>query len=261
MMITMGGLLVKHNHLFSLQKGQTFLNKMTKLLILGVLFTSILAYLSTMPIPIINGVFLWLTMIAISTCYALLLYMSWSSALGRISTHKQYDLIMVLGAGIFTEKVTPMLAERLNRALSVYQHQTDKCKIIVSGGQGPDEPISEALAMQRYLIQHGVHQSSIIMESQSTNTFENFYYSKKGIHNLYSNSPNILCVTSQFHILRGMKLAHTNRMKVDGIGSHTPYHFFDVALVRDFLALMYQYKLLLTIYFAVLFFASLFILF
>ncbi|WP_326008286.1 YdcF family protein [Staphylococcus haemolyticus] len=214
-----------------------------------------------MPIPIINGVFLWLTMIAISTCYALLLYMSWSSALGRISTHKQYDLIMVLGAGIFTEKVTPMLAERLNRALSVYQHQTDKCKIIVSGGQGPDEPISEALAMHRYLIQHGVPQSSIIMESQSTNTFENFYYSKKVIHNLYSNSPNILCVTSQFHILRGMKFAHTNRMKVDGIGSHTPYHFFDVALVRDFLALMYQYKLLLTIYFAILFFASLFILF
>ena len=84
---------------------------------------------------------------------------------------------------------------------------------------------------------------------------------QKVIHNLYSNSPNILCVTSQFHILRGMKFAHTNRMKVDGIGSHTPYHFFDVALVRDFLALMYQYKLLLTIYFAVLFFASLFILF
>ena len=72
-----------------------------------------------------------------------------------------------------------MLAERLNRALSVYQHQTDKCKILVSGGQGPDEPISGRLAMQRYLIQHGVPQSSIIMESQSTNTFENFYYSKK----------------------------------------------------------------------------------
>ena len=151
---------------------------MTKYLILGVLFTSILAYLSTMPVPIVNGVFLWLTMIAISTCYALLLYMSWSSALGRISTHK-VRLNYGIRAGIFTEKVTPMLAERLNRALSVYQHQTDKCKIIVSGGQGPDEPISEALAMQRYLIQHGVPQSSIIMESQSTNTFENFYYSKK----------------------------------------------------------------------------------
>ena len=39
-----------------------------------------------------------------------------------------------------------MLAERLNRALSVYQHQTDKCKILVSGGQGPDEPISGSIS-------------------------------------------------------------------------------------------------------------------
>ena len=72
-----------------------------------------------------------------------------------------------------------MLAERLNRALSVYQHQTDKCKILVSGGQGPDEPISEALAMQALFNTTWGSQSSIIMESQSTNTFENFYYSKK----------------------------------------------------------------------------------
>ena len=79
---------------------------MTKYLILGVLFTSILAYLSTMPIPIINGVFLWLTMIAISTCYALLLYMSWSSTLGRITTHKQYDLIMVLGRNFHRKSYT-----------------------------------------------------------------------------------------------------------------------------------------------------------
>ena len=94
MIITMVGLLVKHNHLFSLQKVK-LLNKMTKYLILECFYIDS-AYLSTMPVPIVNGGFLWLTMIAISTCYALLLYMSWSSALGRITTHKQYDLIMVL---------------------------------------------------------------------------------------------------------------------------------------------------------------------
>ena len=44
---------------FLLTKRSKFLSKMTKYLILGVLFTSILAYLSTMPIPIINGVFLY----------------------------------------------------------------------------------------------------------------------------------------------------------------------------------------------------------
>lgn len=261
MIITTLGLLLKHYHLFTFKKGKTFLNKMMKHFILGVLFTAILAYLSTMPIPIINGIFLWLTMIAISTCYAFLLYMAWSSALGRITTQNQYALIMVLGAGIFTKNVTPMLADRLNRALSVYHQQKGTCNLLVSGGQGPDEPISEALAMKHYLIDYGVPESNIILEDQSTNTFENFYYSKRIIRNLYKHRPSILCVTSQFHILRGMRFAQINQMKVDGIGSHTPYHFFNIALIRDFLALMYQYKLLLTIYFAILFFASIYILF
>ena len=49
-----------------------------------------------------------------------------------------------------------MLAERLNRALSVYQHQTDKCKILLVVVKGQMNPYLKALAMQRYLIQHGV---------------------------------------------------------------------------------------------------------
>lgn len=77
---------------------------------------------------------------------------------------------MVLGAGIFSEEVTTLLAARLDKALSVYHSQRTKPIIIVSGGQGPDEPISEALAMKRYLIAHNVPENHIFMENQSTNT-------------------------------------------------------------------------------------------
>ncbi|MEM5613409.1 YdcF family protein [Staphylococcus pseudintermedius] len=52
--------------------------------------------------------------------------------------------IIVLGAGIYTEAVTPMLKARLDRAIAL-SRQLEKVHIIVSGGQGPDEPISEAL--------------------------------------------------------------------------------------------------------------------
>ncbi|MEJ7346201.1 YdcF family protein, partial [Staphylococcus haemolyticus] len=38
---------------------------------------------------------------------------------------------------------------------------------------------------------------------------------------------------------------------------HTPYHFFSLALIKDFLGLMYQYKVILTIYFAIIFWVSL----
>ncbi|MCJ1655708.1 YdcF family protein [Staphylococcus sp. NRL 16/872] len=234
---------------------------MIKHFIHGALIIAILFYISTIPFPIINGLFLWLAMVAFSACYAFTFYMVWSSAFGRTITTKQYDLIMILGAGIFSEKVTPMLADRLDRALRVLESQTSNYKVLVSGGKGVDEPITEALAMQRYLIECGVPASAIILEDKSTSTYENFEFSKDIIASQFSRSARMLCVTSQFHILRGLHFARSVHLKMDGIGSHTPYHFFDIALVRDFLALMYQYKLLLAFYFAIICIISILIIF
>lgn len=254
------GLLVKHSHLFKIKKGTRFLNKMFRRLINGVLFIGIFIYLSTIPLSILNGMFLWIALILFSACYTFIIYLIFSSAFGRAKTHKQYDVILILGAGIFTETVTPMLASRLDRALKIYKVQSHNCNILVSGGQGPDEPISEALAMKNYLMKCGVSSSSILMESQSSSTYENFLYSKFFINTSFENVPSILCVTSQFHILRALRFAQKLNIKVIGLGSSTPYHFLDKALLRDFLALMYQYKLLLTLYLVGLFIVSIWIL-
>lgn len=254
------GLLVKHSHLFKIKKGTRFLNKMFRRLINGVLFIGIFIYLSTIPLSILNGMFLWIALILFSACYTFIIYLIFSSAFGRAKTHKQYDVILILGAGIFTETITPMLASRLDRALKIYKVQSHNCNILVSGGQGPDEPISEALAMKNYLIKCGVSSSSILMESQSSSTYENFLYSKSFINTSFENVPNILCVTSQFHILRALRLAQKLNINIIGLGSSTPYHFLDKALLRDFLALMYQYKLLLTLYLVGLFIVSIWIL-
>ena len=229
------GLLVKHSHLFKIKKGTRFLNKMFRRLINGVLFIGIFIYLSTIPLSILNGMFLWIALILFSACYAFIIYLIFSSAFERAKTHKQYDVILILGAGIFTETVTPMLASRLDRALKIYKVQSHNCNILVSGGQGPDE-------------------------SQSSSTYENFLYSKSFINTSFENVPNILCVTSQFHILRALRLAQKLNINIIGLGSSTPYHFLDKALLRDFLALMYQYKLLLTLYLVGLFIVSIWIL-
>lgn len=162
---------------------------------------------------------------------------------------------MVLGAGIFTDQVTPMLAKRLNKAIALH-HLNPNARLIVSGGQGPDEPISEALAMYRYLVQRNINPSMIVLEDQSTSTLENLKYTKVLIQQLYRYEPSILCVTSQFHIMRALRFGQKLNLNLKGVGSHTPYHFFEIALIRDFLAIMYQYKLLLTCYFVVLFWAS-----
>ena len=83
---------------------------------------------------------------------------------------------------------------------------------------------------------------------------------RDSINTSFENVPNILCVTSQFHILRALRLAQKLNINIIGLGSSTPYHFLDKALLRDFLALMYQYKLLLTLYLVGLFIVSIWIL-
>ncbi len=70
--------------------------------------------------------------------------------------------------------------------------------------KGPDEPISEARAMQRYLIHNGVAHN-IILEDQSTSTLENIMYTTQLIQDAFSYKPKIVCVTSQFHIMRALR--------------------------------------------------------
>lgn len=249
-------LIFKHKVIFSDVVGRRFF---TQALLFGyrfILFTCACAYISTSSILLINSLFLWITMIAISACMSFIIYLVWTSAFAKMTFNKEVDLIMVLGAGIFTEDVTPMLRYRLNRALDIYKQQVNQTYILVSGGQGPDEPISEAVAMRRYLIKQGVHPKDIILEDSSTNTFTNFSYSQLILSQRFDRFPNMLCVTSQFHILRALRIAQKLGIKTKGLGSHTPYHFFFPVLVKDFLGVIYQYKLLLTLYFATLFIIS-----
>ena len=148
--------------------------------------------------------------------------------------------------------MTTLLAARLDKALSVYHSQRTKPIIIVSGGQGPDEPISEALAMKRYLIAHNVPENHIFMENQSTNTRTNFLYSKSIIHSMMPTSSHMLCVTSQFHVLRALKFAKSSSFFRWHWKSYTIPLFGTIYDYR-LLGLMYQYKTILTIYFAMLF--------
>ena len=246
-------LLIKYRYIFKLQTGRFFILQLSHHFYTVGLFAVSYLYISTIPLIIINSLALWAAIIAFSTIYSFIGYLSWSTTFENHQYYKHVKLIMVLGAGIFSEEVTTLLAARLDKALSVYHSQRTKPIIIVSGGQGPDEPISEALAMKRYLIAHNVPENHIFMENQSTNTRTNFLYSKSIIHSMMPTSSQMLCVTSQFHVLRALKFAKKAHLSFDGIGSRTPYHFLAQSMIIDFLGLMYQYKTILTIYFAMLF--------
>ncbi len=115
-------------------------------------------------------------------------------------TYKE-NAIIVLGAGIHGETVSRVLALRLDAALTYYQ-MNPLAYIVVSGGQGDGESITEAEAMSRYLVARGVPADKIILEDRATSTLENFTFSKELLDERFGGYYQVGYITNHFHIFR-----------------------------------------------------------
>lgn len=172
------------------------------------------------------------------TFTALLLY-SW---LYRILPRKRvYDFIIVHGAGLLGDKPTPLLKGRLDKALKLWNKQHQYGKLIVSGGKGSDEIVSEAEAMNNYYIHEcQVPQESVLLENRSTTTMENLKFSKELIASLGFTGPKsyrAALVTSDYHVFRASEYAHQIGLTADGVGSHTKGYYWPTAFIREFVAI------------------------
>ena len=123
---------------------------------------------------------------------------------------KDADYLIVLGAQVFSDRPSLSLRYRLDAALA-YLKENEKTRCIVSGGQGSNEPFTEAEGMRRYLTEKGIAPDRIIMEDRSTSTVENIRYSKELF--AYENS-SVLIVTNDFHMCRALRTARR-----EGLGS------------------------------------------
>lgn len=157
------------------------------------------------------------------------------------NTKDNCDYLIILGASVKNTTPSLTLKLRLDSAISYLNKTKDKCYIVVSGGKGDKENISEALAMKNYLVNYGIKTDRIIMEDKSTNTYENFKYSKdkiekhskNNIENLY-----IKVVTTDFHSLRSYILAKRNKYKnVSFFTSKSKMDFVPIFYTREFFAL------------------------
>lgn len=108
---------------------------------------------------------------------------------------------------------------------------------IVSGGQGRDEVISEAESMKTYLVECGIPGERIIMEDQSTSTYENMRNSYQIIRELNPDA-KIAFSTTEYHVFRSGYLAEKIGMKAIGMGSRTKLYFYVNAWIREFVANM-----------------------
>lgn len=115
----------------------------------------------------------------------------------------QSDIVIVLGAGLRGDQLSLTLRYRMETALA-YLQQHPHLQVIVSGGRGPGETISEAAAMRNFLLEQGIANARIIVEERSTSTYENLLYSRDL---LPKNTKKSLIVTSDFHMFRALMLA------------------------------------------------------
>lgn len=176
-------------------------------------------------------VYLFINLVIIYLIFIMMMYTltSWIN-LVNIKT-KKLDYVVVLGAGLMGKRVTLLLAARINRGIEVYRRNPGS-KIIMSGGQGPDEEIPEAVAMAKYAEEKGVPKKDIIVEDKSKTTRENLIFS----HKLMKPDSRFAIVTNSYHVYRALVLAKRLGLQCIGYGAKTKWYFTLNAFVREFIA-------------------------
>ena len=132
------------------------------------------------------------------------------------------DYLMVLGAGLRGSKISTSLLYRLETAVE-YNKLYPDVKIIVSGGQGPDEDISEAKAMKDYLVSKDIDENLIISEDKYTNTYENFLFTKKLLEDETGEEDfTVTVISNNFHMFRAKYLGE--QVGFECLGYPAPSH-------------------------------------
>lgn len=113
------------------------------------------------------------------------------------------DYLIVLGAQMKASGPSKALQYRLDEAIRYLEENPDT-RVIVSGGQGSDEHISEAQGMYNYLVEKGIESSRITLEDQSRNTFQNLTFSAEFLD---KENDSVGVVSNNFHVFRATKIA------------------------------------------------------
>lgn len=115
--------------------------------------------------------------------------------------------LIVLGAGVNGSTPSLSMVNRLTAALAYLETYPDSAAIL-SGGQGPDEDLTEARAMFDWLTQNGIAAERLILEEHATSTEENLAFSLRLIAERGGRTDSGVAVcSSEYHLCRAKLLA------------------------------------------------------
>lgn len=137
---------------------------------------------------------------------------------------KKSDCIIVLGCQVRGTTLSQFLRERLDKGIELYNEGFAKY-IIVSGGQGPGEDITEAEAMKTYLVSKGIDENKIIMEDRANNTMENLQYSKDLMKD--KKLDTAIVVSNKYHLKRASVMAKKVGLNASYAGTFVSRYIWD----------------------------------
>ena len=152
------------------------------------------------------------------------------------NTAKNEKVIIVLGCKVRGDEPSLALVKRVNSAYN-YLMCNPESVAILSGGQGRDENLSEALCMKQMLCERGVSPGRLFLEDKSTNTDENIRFSAEIIkhENLQSD---VAVVSSEYHLYRAMRICRKYNLNGAGIKSRTRLDLLPTFLLREAMAVI-----------------------
>lgn len=149
--------------------------------------------------------------------------------------------LIVLGCQVRDGRPSLMLKKRLDAAYE-FLTEHEETAVIVSGGKGSDELISEALCMKNYLVSKGISVDRVFMEEKSSDTKENLKFSKELIER-EGLCADITIVTDGYHQLRADILAKKMGMNAKNISAPTSWWLVPTYWVREWFGIAYYVTL------------------
>ena len=202
----------------------------------------------------------WVPVSVVTTCiaglavFAVVCILVFSGVAGK--DPEGLDYVIVLGARVKERGVSNSLKKRLDKAME-YSEKNPDTILVLSGGKGKDEPVSEAQAMYQYLVYNGVDPDRLLLEERSTSTVENIAFSKvvierhraaekekapkppnamgnKEVEIVEDKPLEIGVLTSNFHVFRAVRIArHWGIDNVSGIAAESDKVLFIHMCVRE----------------------------
>ena len=186
------------------------------------------------------GIFIGASVFYFSSSFVV--FMLYCIFLQVIPKNRNFDYIIIHGAGLLKgDRISKLLSDRLDKAIEIYHKAPTPPVLIPSGGKGPDENLSEAEAMELYLLGKGIPADKILREDKSATTYENLRNSK-AIIDSRTGSKYTALVTSNYHVYRALRYCRKMGLECTGIGSHVAFYYWPSALIREFIAVHAEKK-------------------